>query len=259
MKYNLKITEEEVLDVFRSQVMMDKEDVLRNVHWQIENAQEELESADLARTPFLRTLITMLGKFEKLIDKTPMFTAPEEFWAYSFEIASTGITLNLEHYSELSFDDEKVIEDSDVDATFPLMAVKSSLLTVDDFAKRYNVLPVTVRQWIRRGKLRTAYKAGTEWRIPELTELPVRGYRSARYEWNETLSGLPKEFEYLSNYYSAEFEQDSADKNMFHVTLSNDSKETVVNCNLKGKEQLELILISHPLVSYVSDSFGLFA
>lgn len=259
MKYNINITDTEALDVFHSQVMTDKGDVLRNVHWQIENAQEELESADLARTPFLRTLITMLGKFEKLIDKTPMFTAPEDFWAYSFEIASTGITLNLEHYSELVFDEEKTIEDSAVDATFPLMCVKSSLLTVDDFAKLYNVLPVTVRQWIRRGKLRTAYKAGTEWRIPELTELPVRGYRPAKYEWTETLNDLPEEYKYLRDYYSAEFVQDSSDRNMYHVLLSDGEKEMTINCNIKGKEQLELFLISHPLISYVSDSFGLFA
>ena len=259
MNYNLKISEEEALEIFHSQVMMDREDILRNVHWQIENAQEETETADIARAPFYRTLITMLGKFEKLIDKTPMFKAPDDWWAYSFEIASTGITLNLEHYSSVIFDNENVIEDSEVDATFPLLKVKSSLLTVEDFAKRYNVLPVTVRQWIRRGKLRTAYKAGTEWRIPELTELPVRGYRPGRYEWNEKLTDLPEDFKYLSEYYSADFNQDSADKNLFHVTLSNDEKETVINCNLKGKEQLELVLISHPLVNYVSDSFGLFA
>lgn len=259
MKYNLKISEEDALNLFHSQVMTEKEDILSNVHWQIVAAQEELENADLARAPFLRTLISMLGRFEKLIDKTPMFSAPSDWWAYSFEIASCGITLNLEHYSQVIFSPEKEIEDSDIDATFPLLSVKSSLLTVDDFAKKYDVLTVTVRQWIRRGKLRTAYKVGTEWRIPELTELPVRGYRPARYEWSETLTDIPKEFSYLLEYNSAEFTQDISDKNLYHVVLSGDEKETTLNCNIKGKEQLELILISHPLVTYVSDSFGLFA
>lgn len=259
MKSNLKISDEEVLKLFHSQVMTEKSDVLKNVHWQIVAAQEELEDADLARIPFLRTLITMLGKFEQLIDRTPMFTAPDDFWAYSFEIASVGITLNLEHYSSIQFDSENEIEDSEVDATFPLFSVKSSLLSVDDFAKLYNVKPVSVRQWIRRGKLRTAIKTGPEWRIPELTEFPARGYRPARYEWTEKLSDLPDEYKILADYNSAEFTQDASDKNMYHVALSGDAGDASLSCNIKAREQLELILISNPLVTYVSDSFGLFA
>ena len=259
MKTNLKLNDDEVLKLFRQQVMSDKTDVLNNVHWQVESLKEELPKADKARAPFLSTLITMLGKFEKIIGETPLFTAPADFWAYSFEIASMGITLNLEHYSFIQFDFENEIEDSEVDATFPLISVKSSLLTVDDFAKLYDVKTVSVRQWIRRGKLRTAYKAGAEWRIPELTEFPARGYRPARYEWTEKLINLPDEYKVLEEYNSAEFSQDSSDKNLYHVVLSSDDKTVTMNLNVKAREQLELMLISNPLVSYVSDSFGLFA
>ncbi len=259
MKYNLKVSEKEALELFHGQVMTEKADVLTNVHWQIQAAQEELEEADLAKVPFLRTLIEMLGRFEKKIDKSPLFTAPEDWWAFSFEIASCAITLNLEHYASVTFSSEQEIEDSEVDATFPLLQVKAELLTVEAFAERNNVLPVTVRQWIRRGKLRTAVKAGAEWRIPELTEIPVRGYRSARYEWDADLKDLPQEFSYINKYSSAEFTQDEADKNLYHIDLSDGEKEIRVNCNTKGREQLELMLISHPLVNYVSDSFGIFA
>ncbi|MBR6451936.1 MAG: helix-turn-helix domain-containing protein, partial [Lachnospiraceae bacterium] len=144
-------------------------------------------------------------------------------------------------------------------ATFPLLKVSAKLLNVEEFAKRYQVLPVTVRQWIRRGKLRTATKVGTEWRIPELTELPVRGYRSARYEWSEKLTSLPDTFSYINNYNSAEFTQDEKDKNLYHVDFSGDNGDRRINCNIKGREQLELMLISDPAAVYVSDSFGLFA
>lgn len=259
MKYNLKISEKEALELFRSKVMTQKEDVLTNVHWQIQSAQEEMEDADLARIPFLRTLIEMLGRFEKKIDKTPLFDAPLDWWAFSFEIASTSITLNLEHYTSVVFDAEQEVEDSEVDATLPLLSVKAEMLTVEDFAKRNHVLPVTVRQWIRRGKLRTAVKNGAEWRIPELTEIPVRGYRSARYEWDTKLTGLPEEFSYINDYNSAEFSQDEKDKNLYHIDLSDGKKDMRINCNTKGREQLELMLISNPLVGYVSDSFGIFA
>ena len=88
MKYNLKISEKEALELFHSKVMTQKEDVLTNVHWQIQSAQEEMEDADLARIPFLRTLIEMLGRFEKKIDKTPLFDAPSDWWAFSFPSAT---------------------------------------------------------------------------------------------------------------------------------------------------------------------------
>ena len=259
MKYNLNLGEAEVLTIFHGQVMTEKADVLQNVAWQVEAAKDELKDADAARAPFLRTLIDLLGRFEKKITETPLFDAPEDWWAFSFEIASTAITLNLEHYSSITFDAERSIEDSEVDATFPLLKVSAKLLNVEEFAKRYQVLPVTVRQWIRRGKLRTATKVGTEWRIPELTELPVRGYRSARYEWSEKLTSLPDTFSYINNYNSAEFTQDEKDKNLYHVDFSGDNGDRRINCNIKGREQLELMLISDPAAVYVSDSFGLFA
>ena len=36
--------------------------------------------------------------------------------------------------------------------------------------------------------------------IPELTELPGRGYQSGVYEWFEYLEDLPEEYEFLRNY-----------------------------------------------------------
>ncbi len=259
MKYNLKISEKEALDLFHSQVMTGKEDILTNVHWQIVSAQEELEEADLARVPFLRTLIDMLGRFEQKIDRTPLFDAPDDWWAFSFEIASAQITLNLEHYTSVTFGEDDSVEDSDVDATLPLLCIKAEMLTVDEFAARNHVLPVTVRQWIRRGKLRTAQKNGAEGRIPELTEIPVRGYRGARYEWDAKLSSLPEDLSYINEYNSAEFSQDDSDKNLYHIDFSDGERSMRVNCNTKGREQIELMLISDPMVNYVSDSFGIFA
>lgn len=259
MQYNLNVSEETALELFHGQVMTEKADVLTNVQWQIRSAQEELEEADLARTAFLRALIEMLGRFEKKIDKTPLFEAPKDWWAFSFEIASTAITLNLEHYTSAEFNAEREIEDSEVDVTMPLLSVKAEMLTVEEFASRNQVLPVTVRQWIRRGKLRTAVKMGAEWRIPELTEIPMRGYRGARYEWDDALSGLNEEYAYINDYRSAEFSQDEADKNLYHIDFASGDKTMRINCNTKGREQLELILISNPMVTYVSDSFGIFA
>ena len=52
---------------------------------------------------------------------------------------------------------------------------------------------IWVRQWIRRGKLRSAVKAGSEWRIPELSEIIGRGYRRGTFHWDDKLSDVPEE------------------------------------------------------------------
>ena len=64
------------------------------------------------------------------------------------------------------------------------------LLSCAEFAKRCGVEQVTVRQWIRRGKLRTAVRAGRDWRIPSTAKRPEEGFVPAVYH---VISGVPKE------------------------------------------------------------------
>lgn len=48
------------------------------------------------------------------------------------------------------------------------------LLDVAQAARRWNVLPRTVRQWIYRGKIRAVKTPGGVWRIPE-SAVPAKG------------------------------------------------------------------------------------
>ena len=65
---------------------------------------------------------------------------------------------------------------------------------VEEYAAATNTEAVTVRQWIRRGKLRNALKIGSEWRIPEITDPPRRGYTPVSYYNKGGLIAFPKEF-----------------------------------------------------------------
>ena len=121
----------------------------------------------------------------------------------------------------------------------------------------------TVRQWIRRGKIRTAYKEGKEWKIPELSPPPSRGYEGAQYKWIYGLDNLPEEYSFLADYVIATFYQDMKDKSKYHVLLV--SKETFTSKNpgnvaptknqellldAKEREKLELFMIAHPQIKY---------
>ena len=65
---------------------------------------------------------------------------------------------------------------------YTLLKKECKYLTVEEFSNLRGISGVTVRQWIRRGKLRYAKKIGGEWFIPETAENPSRGYCDVEYE-----------------------------------------------------------------------------
>ena len=135
---------------------------------------------------------------------------------------------------------------------------KTQLLNVEQYANLYGVAQSTVRQWIRRGKIRSAIKAGNEWRIPELAEVNGRGYSHGFYSWDDNLSGLAEEYKFINDYSSARITQDEENKDLFHIELSSKNLEKMpdmdIDMTTKEKEKFELVLISNPLVKAPSET-----
>lgn len=249
--------EEEALEAFRSNMMTDKEDILNRVYWEIHDWKREAENDPKHTLGFYKTLQGLLKRFESKIEKSEVFDAPEGWWAYSFEITSSSITLMLEHYSSVDFDRAQgFVTGSVIDQTYDLISVASRLLTVDEYARLYDVEQGTVRQWIRRGKIRTARKYGKEWRIPELTELPGRGYRMGQFQWEDNLPDLPEEYAFLNEYTMVTLSQDDVVKTLYRAYFNGKGNSKSVVYTAQEREKLELLLISHPLIRYSSDSYG---
>lgn len=147
---------------------------------------------------------------------------------------------------------------SHLDAVYKLISINPNSFSVNEYAQFYKVEQGTVRQWIRRGKIRTAYKEGSEWKIPELTPPPSRGYEGAQYKWIKGVDNLPEEYDYLKNYVIATFYQDIADKSKYYVLFV--SRETFIGNTVKNnkellldakeREKLELFMIGHPQIKY---------
>ena len=68
-----------------------------------------------------------------------------------------------------------------------LYSVPFPILSCTEFAKRCGVNQGTVRQWIRRGKLRSAFKSGRDWMIPATTKPPGRGFTPGRYRLTDSV------------------------------------------------------------------------
>ncbi len=133
---------------------------------------------------------------------------------------------------------------------------------MDQYAQAYGVTATTVRQWIRRGKLRSAVKMGSEWRIPELAEVRGRGYLCDTYDRKEYLTDLPPKYEFFIDYDYVSFMQNKESKNLFDVSFGmrhedNESPEEYekkkqthrkIQIDKKEREKFELYLISNPFV-----------
>ena len=161
----------------------------------LDNASKSVVS-EMRNTPqhtlqYYNALSFLLDKVIVEIASRNIFDAPDG-WFYSFEITNKNAAMYIRHVSEIQEDEDGNVV-FDIDERFRLINYPVGLLTVEQFASRSKIEAGTVRQWIRRGKLRNAIKVGGEWRIPEITDPPTRGFTPVRYYNNGQFFFLPKE------------------------------------------------------------------
>lgn len=246
-------------EAFRSCHSMCKEDILLDIDETIGKILKHAETDPDHSYAYYTTLKKLLDKFKEAIKTLVFMEKLDDGWCYDWGVTYAGAELQLLHY-DVYDGYPKEHQFLNMDQMYIIYTVPTSLLTVEEFASLHGVEVVTVRQWIRRGKIRTAKKCGNEWRIPALTDTPKRGYTSAFYKWSDTLTGLPSELEYLNNYKEASFMQDDDDKKLYYVRFFDEEvKEGVreakktLECNSAEREKIELAIISQPSVVYLSN------
>lgn len=205
------------IENFRRESISTKAELRKSVEetrarYQAEAASEERDHSDL----FYQVLDDLLEKFKKELYGKNLPEPLNDWWSYSYTITDSGIKLSMDYYSwshcfEGDFDCSR-------DGQIVLLEIPAKMLTVSEYAEVHGVAPVTVRQWIRRAKIRSAVKYGNEWRISELTELPKsKGYTSCHYIWKNTLIGLPDKFAYLNKFSGAYFSKDETGNDQYCV------------------------------------------
>jgi len=185
----------------------------------------------------------------KFLDRVKSADIPEvirPFCCYEYDLKHDGMSLALVQYSDINFDDNGWIESATITRENTLIKVSCDYLSVNEYARLSGVTDITVRQWIRRGKLRTAKKFGREWKIPALAAPPKRGYEPATYIWTQLSETIQNEFPFLPISGKVELFQDNTDKKCFQARVYD-------NCTNRGQsyelsasecERLELKLIS---------------
>lgn len=287
MKADIELYEflDEEVNLFKESTIQTKEQLIASVRETKAKYQKEASSNKSEHTlAFYEILNSLLNRFEVAIRGTLLPEPLNDWWCYSYEITDIGINLLMNHFS-WSHDYGRSYS-CWRDEAFVMLEIPAKLLTVSEYAEAYGVQPVTVRQWIRRAKLRNVVKVGREWRIPELTEKPeARGYLPCKYSWSEVLTDLPEKYSFLSEFKFARFWQDEKNDNRFCVQFITDignekyndlfeeedadpedfttailgiypnltiSEKVILLLTAKEREELEMYMIGNPLIRCTS-------
>ena len=248
-------TDDDKKQVYEEDMMRTKEDILYDIDLLLREIDNKRKTDTKRSQNFYNRYVDLITRFRKKVEGCTFPEKLEDWWHYEYCVKETGITLNLIHADDVGFNDEGYIDFVFVDTEFSLITVSAEMMTVEQYAKLNEVTTTAVRQWIRRGKIRTAVKQGGEWRIPELAEVRDRGYRYAQYEWETFLTSFPEEYSYINDFGMVTIEQDKEHKDVFNIELSKSKrkKETTKKMQMeqKEKERFELLLITDPFVTPV--------
>lgn len=257
------LTPEEEYEFYKKYALRTKKDLLT----EIRNTQEEIRESDEKNNrsnEFYNRLDRLFDLFCEEIESHVIMEPLDCFWGYSFSVRETGITLSMNHfmllYDYVPKDYPNWWKYSSThcfasDDRYSLIETRAKLLTLEEYGRIHEVEAGTVRQWIRRGKLRSATKIGNEWRVPELADKPVRGYSDAHYYWKTDLPNPPEEIpdinEVDSLYTYKNLHTGEWTAKLMCMNKKGTDREVVLD--LKAKEKLELYLISHPLVECLNN------
>lgn len=234
----------------------NKQSVIATLDNASRNIVSEMRNNPQHTLQYYNALSLLLDKAVVEIASRNIFNAPEG-WFYSFEVTNKNAALYLRHVSDIQDNDEGNVV-FDIDERFRLINYPVGLLTVEQFASRSKIEAGTVRQWIRRGKLRNAIKVGGEWRIPEITDPPTRGFTPVRYYNNGHFFSLPKELGVSLNQHPGVIDIYKAKEEKGYIVLFDYAPAFIPQklLNDAEREKLELMLIGNPNITSSSSVVG---
>lgn len=228
---------------FRNNHLFSKDEILHSLKLIIEHIKNDDEDNNSEAMRVKK--IDLCKKFQKEIEKCKLPTLSELWWFYEYVFVCDGIDLNLCTADNIELDNDGFLSSMNVKIEHKLISVKCDYLTVEKYAEMQDVSPITVRQWIRRGKLRNAKKNGRDWLISSLEDKPTRGYEQAQYIVEDHNFNIP-EFPLVSISDSIFIYQNEDEKSEFICIFEKfgDGFRNEIKLNRQEVEHLEYALIS---------------
>lgn len=165
-------------------------------------------------------IIQLCEKFKKRVEEKMLTSLVDDWLFYDISVQPDGIELGIWNCEEINFDSDGEISE--------MSCVKEK----------------TVKEWLRRGKIRCGVKKDGDWLIPELAERPGRKYRSVIYRWESVPfleGGLNIDLKDSKGIYLHQGENGKIDRSVF---LENSVMK--ISLNKKECERLEYQLLQNP-------------
>ena len=204
--------------LFRENYLFTHEDILKSLELFIEH--EKLNEESRYSSKVVKNRVKLCEKFYAAVKKCKLPVLTELWWFYEYQFLGNSIELNLCQADEIEVENDEINGmTSTVEHT--LITAKCDYVTVEQYASLLGIEPVTVRQWIRRGKLRHAKKNGRDWLIPNTEDKPQRGFTCVQYIVENEAHIESDEFLLLSVCDSISILQDQNNKSKFICYLNN--------------------------------------
>jgi len=234
------------LQVFKKEYCFTKEEIEKYVADFIDSIRNNEE--DYSSVYHLKAFLELCERFQQTLSKAKLPALTEDWWFYDVKFTGDSISLTLNKAENAELNNYGGIS-MFIDEVYVLLEVKCDYLTVEEYASSLGVKDITVRQWIRRGKLRHAKKFGNTWLIPAICKRPSRGFKEVLYEWDYLPDELINKFPILAGASSIFIEQDENNKSNFlcHVGYLFMEKPPIT-LSKSEVEKLEIALIAEPSV-----------
>lgn len=240
--------------MFNALMIRNKRDLIASIETYIERLQS-IDNESIKHPSRHQLNIDIFQEFLANIKHMELPALTEPLTCYEYYLQHTGISLEISHYDFIKFDEDNNIKEGTASSR-EIYLLPCELMTVSEYAELSGVTVVTVRQWIRRGKLRSAQKNGRDWLIPALSTPPQRGYVSATYYWDHLSDAISDSYTFLPASGYLYMHQSRDNKQLFTALITNktDNSYRELQFDSKDRERLELALISESTVSAESDT-----
>lgn len=197
-------------------------------------------------------LLNLLEMFIEKVEATVIPALDQPFFAYQVFIGDTEISLEMGEYTKVVYDNEGEIVETESLVTNDIVYVEAEYMPIEEFARQQQVQPATVRQWIRRGKLRNVAKRGSNWYVASTAVVNERGYESGAYRYIGEEGDLCGVFPLPKGTYSIDIFQDCSSIDKYNAYLRDRTDKTIEKLQLdrSTREKLEHALIAHPDVRF---------
>lgn len=239
------MNKQEKLMAFNNDHILNKNELLKSLKAYIEYYRDPDNDDDCSPAK-KKVLVELVEKFLFEIKKLELPIIADDWWFYDYTFKFDSINLELSRCEDITFDQNGEIDSMCCSNPFILLTVKCDYLTVEQYASKYCVTTTTVRQWLRRGKIRSAKKIGRVWLIPALADKPKRGFDGVTYTWSYMSDEIIDRFPYIEGFNELYIWQDEDNKAIYKCRLHNSLSDRNKRLELSGpdREKLELALQS---------------